>query len=237
MAGDNPHVPRSLTRAEDCSDCASRGSCLLGDLPPDELLAMQPHVERRGFAPGELLTPEGQRASHVSIVKVGNVFGYRRGIDGKNRPIGIAGRGSAFGLFGYFGQPNQVSTLGVSFGRVCLIANSVLRRAAAGNAAFANELVATAVLVCGNIAAWSEAMRLRGLVNQLAYSVVLLSDAQRSAVIELPTHTALGELLGATRESIARALGVLERESGIRRLERKKCEVYRKALLSRILNS
>jgi DNA-binding GntR family transcriptional regulator len=72
------------------------------------------------------------------------------------------------------------------------------------------------------------------VVNQLAYVVVLLADANRTPVVELPTHSALAELLGTTRETIARALGTLQSEGGIRRLERKHCEVYRRKLLDRV---
>jgi CRP-like cAMP-binding protein len=227
-------VPRNSAKPEDCSDCATRSACLLGELSGDEMLAVRPFVRRRVFQRGDVLAEEGDRSDTVRIVKMGNVFGYRRGLDGKRRPIGIAGRGAVFGLFGYFQQPNQASGVGASAGRLCEVPHSTLRALAAQNPVFLEKLVSANTQACGSIAVWSEAMRVRGIVNQLAYAVVLLAEVQRSPVIELPTHTALAELLGATRETVARGLATLEREGGIRRVERKNCEVYRKTLLVRV---
>lgn len=83
-------------------------------------------------------------------------------------------------------------------------------------------------------ASWSEVMRVRGVVNQLVYAVLLLSEAQGNTAVELPTHTALAELLGTTRETIVRALTKLESEGAIRRLERKKCQLFVEPLLARL---
>jgi len=64
--------------------------------------------------------------------------------------------------------------------------------------------------------------------------LLLLGDASQAPVVQLPSHTALAELLGTRRESIARALRSLESEGGIRRHERKRCEVQRDRLLLRL---
>lgn len=227
-------MPQATTRATQCADCATRGVCVLGRLPPDDLQLFSGIVSKRHMRPGERLTDEGRLSSSVLIVKMGNVFGYRRGLDGRDRPIGIAGRGALFGLFGYFDQPNQVTTIAASSGRVCEMPFPALRQAVERYPPLLGELVRLCASTAGAIASWSEAMRLPGVVNQLAYMVVLLSDAQRTPVVELPTHTALAELLGANRETVARALARLEQEGGIRRAERKKCEVRRQVLLARV---
>ncbi|HEY0822203.1 MAG TPA: helix-turn-helix domain-containing protein, partial [Ramlibacter sp.] len=99
---------------------------------------------------------------------------------------------------------------------------------------FADHLQKTAAESCRKMAAWSEAMRVRGVTNQLAYSLLLLAEVHSATVVELPTHVALAELLGTTRETVARGLAALEEEGGIRRSERKKCEVVRTRLLNRL---
>jgi CRP/FNR family transcriptional regulator, cyclic AMP receptor protein len=217
-----------------CSECATRPVCLLNLVNDEELHALQPLIERRRFHHGERISAEGEVSHSIRLLKIGNVFGYRRGLDGQERPIGIAGRGAAFGLFGYFGQPNQVSGIAATSLRVCEISHETLRRAAAANPALGEKLASAAVSTCGLIAAWSEGMRVRGLVNQLAYALVLLSQAHRSSLIDLPTHTALAELLGTTRETIARAFSTLKSEGSLQLLERRKCEVDRDALLGRL---
>lgn len=222
-------------RSDACSDCATRSACLLGKVPIEELPAVQGFVDKRAVEAGEVIAREGEVAAVASVVKVGNVFGFRRGLDGRDRPIGLAGRGSVFGLFGYYGEPNQATGVAASASRVCDIPIPTLRTLVSRHPVLLKELVQTSIQVCGAIAAWSEAMRVPGITNQLAYSLVLLSDAQGNPVIELPTHTALAQLLATTRETIARAFATLEAEGGLVRLERKKCEVRRDVLLARVL--
>jgi CRP-like cAMP-binding protein len=217
-----------------CTECATRAACLLNLLSDDEVRALQPQIEKRRFHHGERIATEGEVSPCVRVLKIGNVFGYRRGLDGQERPIGIVGRGAAFGLSGYFGQPSQVSGIAASSMRVCEISHETLRGLAATKPAFGEQLASTVVNTCGLIAAWSEAMRVRGLVNQLAYALVLLSQAQRSSTIDLPTHTALAELLGTTRETVARAFSTLKAEGSLTLLERRKCDIDREALLGRL---
>ncbi len=203
-------------------------------VPMDELPALQGFVDKRAVQAGDVLSREGEVASVATVVKVGNAFGYRRGLDDRNRPIGLAGRGAVFGLFAYYEQPNQATGVAATAGRICDIPMPTLRNVVSRHPALLKEVVQASIQVCGSIAAWSEAMRLPGVTNQLAYSMVLLADAQRNAVIELPAHTALAKLLATTRETVARAFATLEAEGSLRRLERKKVEVHREALLARI---
>lgn len=228
-----PSRPDTIT----CANCATRSVCPIAGLAAEELAALQPSIRKSSFRRGDALATEGEVARTLRVVKVGSVFGYRHGLDGRQRPIGIAGRGAAFGLFGVFAQKTQASGVAASAGRYCEIDCTVLRRLALANPEYSAHLTQAAVESCGRIALWSEAMRLRGTTNQLAYSLLLLAEAQRAPVIELPTHSALAELLGTTRETIARSLATLESEKSIRRMERKQCEVNRQALLSRIERS
>jgi CRP-like cAMP-binding protein len=204
-----------------CTDCATRPACLLNLLSDEETRAIQPYIERRRFHHGDRISTEGELSRFVRLLKIGDAFSYRRGLDGQERPIGIAGRGTACGLFGYFGQPNQVSEIAATSLRVCEITHENLRRVAATNAALSEHLTSVAASGCGLIAAWSEGMRVRGLVNQLAYALVLLSQA-------------LAELLGTTRETIARAFATLKTEGGLQLLERRKCSIDREMLLGRL---
>lgn len=220
--------------ASDCNLCATRTSCVASHVPAAELSKLQPLIRKQRVRRGEPLAEEGEMPRVVRVLKVGNAFGYRRGLDGRLRPVGMAGRGATFGLFGVFGQKTQVSVAAACPGRVCEIPADALRELTARDRRLADDLLNAATESCGRIAAWSEAMRVRGVANQLAYSLLLLAEAQRSTVVELPSHIALAELLGTTRETIARCLGVLEDEGRIQRGARKQCEVHRGPLLARL---
>lgn len=212
-------------------DCATRSNCMVGMLAPENLAIASPLVRESAFRSGDEISPEGEVASSVKIIKVGTLFGYRTGKDGRRRPIGIAGRGSVFGMYGCFGRPNQVSGVAVSAGRYCELSIRHLEEKTRWGDAFREQLIAGCIRSFGLTADWSAVMRLRTVVKQLAYTLFLLSEVQASPVVQLPTHTALAELLGTTRESVVRGLVLLEGEGCIAKLERKKCHVYGDRLL------
>lgn len=230
-----PKPPTKSNRnSADCRGCATRSICFLGKLPRPDLDVLQLQIHKQNFHRNDVLCIEAEVASSLKIVKLGTVFGYRLGMDGHRRPIGIAGRGAVFGIFSFYGQPNQASAIAVSTGRICEIPVAVLKEHAAVSSVLREQLLLTVVRSYGAALTWSEAMRLRGVVNQLAYTVLLLGDAQNNTVIELPTHTALAALLGTTRETIVRALTALEVDGAVRRLERKKFELFEARLTERL---
>src|SRR5437763_1858776 len=101
--------------------CPMRLNCVTAGLPPQELAELQPDIRRRGMRRGEELATEGEVASTVRVIRVGTAFGYRRGVDGRTRPIGMVVPATALGLFGVFGQPTPVSATVASDARVCEI--------------------------------------------------------------------------------------------------------------------
>ena len=218
----------------DCATCATRFACVASQVPAHELPALQARIRKKSVKRGEVLAEEGEVASALQVVKVGSAFGYRRGLDGRSRPVGVIGRGDSLGVYGVFGQSTPVSAVAASSARVCEFPADALRELIGRDRDFADHLQKTAAESCRKMAAWSEAMRVRGVTNQLAYSLLLLAEVHSATVVELPTHVALAELLGTTRETVARGLAALEEEGGIRRSERKKCEVVRTRLLNRL---
>ena len=217
----------------DCASCASRLNCVTAHMQPADFAAVQAWIRPRRMHQGDALAVEGEVAASVRVIKTGSAFGYRLGVDGRTRPVGMMARGSAVGLFGVFGQPTPVSVSAASDVHICEIPVRTMSEVAARDEAFSHHLASAAVQACGSIAAWSEAMRLRGVGNQLAYALLLLSGAAGDDV-ELPTHVALAELLGTTRETVARGLATLEQEGAIARKSRKQCGIVRARLLARL---
>jgi CRP-like cAMP-binding protein len=228
--------PGELQRraSPDCSDCATRPYCVLGKGDTEARHALQPLIRKRSFQRGEVLSQEGSTTDTAFVVKLGTVFGYRQGLDGQSRPVGIAGRGSTFGFFSVFGQPNQATAVAASSGRLCEIPVAALLGASKLDGTFSGDIAGAAVQTCARVATWAEGMRMRGVVNQLGYALLVMAETQHQNVIELPTHVALADLLGTTRETVARGLASLEAEGCLVRGERKKCEVRREALLARL---
>lgn len=217
-----------------CSDCAIRAGCTLSRLRDDDPARLGAQLRERVFHRGDVLLEEGTLADSVRVVKLGLVFAYRKGLDGRSRPIGVVHRGGAIGIFGTFEMPTQASCVALTSVRVCELPVAALRDMATCGSGLLEEIGRAVTGIFATLTAWSEAMRLPGTINQLAYVLVLMAEANRSPVVQLPSHAALADLLGTRRETIARALRVLHGEGGIRRHERKRCEVRRAELLARL---
>jgi CRP/FNR family cyclic AMP-dependent transcriptional regulator len=217
-----------------CQDCAIRTLCTLGRLETQERALVESKIGERIFHRDDVLVEENKVAGFVRIVKTGTVFAYRRGLDGRSRPIGVVSRGRALGTFSIFNRPNPASCVALTTIRVCELPVVALRDISACGSNLLAHITLSVVDNFAALTAWSEAMRLPGVINQLAYILVLLADANRASIVELPSHSALAELLGTRRETVARALGALEMAGGIRRHERKRCEVLRSPLLARL---
>lgn len=180
--------------------CATRPACILSRLAPAKLQEIEPAIARRRLDRGQVLVREGEVARSASVVKIGTVFGRRRSLDGEDRTVSIAGRGTAFGLMGFFEQPTQVSGVAAVPSRICDIPHERLRDIAAREPSFAVHMTRTTTASIGLIADWSVGVRVRGVPNQLACTLLLMARSQKTSVLELPTHAALTELLDATRE-------------------------------------
>jgi CRP-like cAMP-binding protein len=228
---------RKYVGSVNCEDCAIRATCTLNRLGNEEGARIGPQVRERIFHRGDVLLDEGKIADFVRFVKLGTVFGYRRGLDGRSRPIGVVSRGGALGIFGTFEMPSQATCVALTTVWVCEVPVVDLRNMSTCGSSLLAQISRSVTDVFASLTAWSEAMRLPGLINQLAYVLVLLADASKASVVQLPSHASLAELLGTRRESIARALRSLESEGGIRRHERKRCEVHRDKLLLRLSHS
>lgn len=216
-----------------CADCATRELCLIGSLPQAHA-GIGPLVRERSFHAGEMLSREGDMASHFKIVKIGSIFLCRNSAGGPARPIAISGRGSTFGIFSYLSVPNQLSVVAGSSGRYCEIAADRVQSLARNDSAFRARLEKIYVDTVSVLANWAEAIGRSSVLARVAASLLLLADSQRSASITIPSHTALAKMLGTTRESVARALATLEASAGLLRKSPRRCEIFPESLRARL---
>ena len=91
-----------------------------------------------------------------------------------------------------------------------------------------------AAATTGTLADWSASVREVGLVNQLVHLLLLLEGARGNTVVDLPHHEDLAGLLGARRETIARAFAALEDEGAMCSLHRRRCELATPRLRERL---
>ena len=196
--------------------------------------AVRPSITHRRVPRGTELSKEGEMSDAVAVIQVGSAFVWNRGVDGKQRPIGMAGRGAAFGACSHFGEPAHTTVRTSGTAQVCFFPEAAMRRAVLLQASFQQELMRRGGQELRMTAKWSGCMRVPGIVNQLAYTLLLLSDAQGFGPVELPTHTALAQLLATSRESVARALSPLRAEGRVNQTGRRKYDIHRRLLLSRI---
>lgn len=208
-----------------CADCASRERCPVGNLPAVERESFAAVVEERAFRKGQVLQEQGQLATRLRILKTGTVLLLRCDREGRQCVVGLAGRGQTLGKFALMSQPDALTCIGASGGRFCEIDFAAARAQGLLHSRFLSGLALAHVREFGRLADWAHVMRVGGARGQLLAALLLLADEQGSGCVRLPSQTVLAELLGTTRETVARSLRTLETARQLVRRDRWHCEL------------
>lgn len=226
VAGSDP----SSLRSGKCVDCASYQFCIIRGLSRTDPVDAGALFKEHSFKKGEILSREGEHVNHLRVVKVGTVYLCRSGSSGRINPIAIFGQGTVVGMCSYFGQPNQVAVVAGSSGRYCEISTELMVSLARNDQKIWDQIGLVHSVTFGLLAKWAEAISRPNISGRVANSLRLLMEVHRSSTVPLPSHTALAHLLGTTRESVARALAMLEAEGCITRRGSRCCEVMQESL-------
>lgn len=230
-----PHPAATATASAErstlCGDCACQPQCLLGRLDSGTHTAWRTHLTERRFRKGEVLQRQGERMHCVQVVKIGSLLVQRRGDDGVNRPVGLAGCCASLAAPAVLQQPAGLSYVALMPGRVCELPLAALQELGPALGSFALELAREQLREGEQLADWGRIARIRGVVGQMAGALMQLADLQRSTLVRLPSHTALAALLATTRESVARALAQLVHDGRVLRRDRWHCEIRHEPLL------
>lgn len=208
----------------DCANCAARWVCSIGS-QPQAAAAIGPALRERSFKSGDTLVRQGEMGQHVRIVKVGTVFYCRDDTNGQPRPVALYGRGAMPGLASFAGRKHVVTVVANTSGRYCEIHVEHLQSLAQNDPGFLTRLAQAHSDNAERMAQWAAVIAHRTVVSQVAASVLLLQEVEHSTRITIPSHAALASLLGTTRESVARALTVLENEGCLTRKPARHCDV------------
>lgn len=219
-----PAHPSSLARPS-CASCMARAECVVGRLSVADRVACQALVREQPFSKGSLLEKEGEVATSLRIVKLGMTLQLRTGHDGHVRPVALLGAGQLLGKFGLMGQPNVLTCVATTSGRFCEIDLAALERSGLSTPAFQRQLSLSYVKAYSRLADWAQVMRIEGIQGRLVAALTLLARSQRSLLVRMPSQRVLSQLLGARRETIARALRTLEKSNTLVRRDRWHCEL------------
>lgn len=234
----NVHRPKPGVNptAPDCERCSVRTRCFVECLPPELRDAVRSRIELRRFPRGALVMREGDLSTAGRMLRTGSVVTHRRGLDGRQRPVGFLPPGAPLALAAYLGMPNQVTVEAAGPVTTCDVPISLLRTAGAAHAQVDQQLRSIIMGRAETLSQWSHAVRVRGLVRQLAYSLLLMSDLQGDTALDLPSYTCWAALLGTRREALVRALRTLQAGKDLQLTGPRKCTIDRKKLLARLVD-
>jgi CRP-like cAMP-binding protein len=202
----------------------------VGGIGPGAAREIQPHIVPVRFHRGDLLSEEGAISGATRSIKLGTALVMRGRSVGGRKPVAIIGRGAPVALLGFFRLRNQTSVIAAGPVLGCDVPHELLRKCATQDSLVERKLVELVAAATGNLTDWSAAARETGIVNQVAQVLVLLKRTVGGPVIELPRHQDLADLLGARRETVARALSSLQDEGALRSIGRRRYELASESL-------
>jgi len=194
--------------------------CVIGRLPTANQERLDPLIKERAFRKSESLEVENTVATTVRTIKLGTILLTRQGPDQQARPVALSGRGHLLGMWSLVGNANPVGAESLSAVRVCELPTAALRQQFDQSSVLAHLLQTQMAREVALLADWAQLMRLRGLPRQLVAALILLAREQGNSSVQLPSQVALAHLLGASRESVARALKQIEESGHLRRIDR-----------------
>jgi CRP/FNR family transcriptional regulator, cyclic AMP receptor protein len=213
-----------------CGQCASHPMCIIKALSQGRPTDAPVPFTEYSFKKGEILSREGEHDSCVKVIKVGVVHLYRGATAQQLNPVAITGRGMVVGLCGLFGQANQVWAVAATGGRFCEVPVDLVSSAIRDDQKGWGHLGWVYAATLGLIAKWTEAINRNNILDRVANSLKLLTEVHGTSTVPIPSHSAMAGLLGTTRESVARALALLEKMGCVRKNYGHSYEVMHKSL-------
>lgn len=198
---------------------------LFRGLSPEEVEEMGPMMEPRTFRPGELLVGPNTLSQRIYVVKSGTVRLFHRGPDGREVTAGMVGRGALLGVSTLF-EPAQEGFLiaeAITDVLVCIGDGWAFLRSIGR---WPQVMLNLAIQLGGQLVQTERQLdrltsggaraRLAGVLYRLAADA---GDDGVGGTIIRPalTHVTLAQHIGASRETVTRALAVLEADGYIRR--------------------
>jgi CRP-like cAMP-binding protein len=202
---------------------------LFGALAQGDRLAIAEHMLKAEFRPGQTVFARGDLGRDLYVVATGCVRLSVFSVDGRMLSFKHANPGDIFGeIAALDGQPRTADAVALTRVVALTLAQDQLERLIAGNPRVARAAVAW---LCRRLRDTSEQVQSIALhpveVRLARYLLSRLTPSERahasaSATIEPGiSQSEIGSLIGASRQKVNEALGLLEQAGAIRRNARR----------------
>lgn len=213
-------LPYVLETVESCSGCGRRGGRLFCNLAGETLRDLDRIKYETGYPRGALLFVEGQQPRGVYILCAGRVKLSTSSSDAKVIITQIAEHGELLGLSATLsGEPHEVTAETLETCRVAFIRRGEFLRFLAHNG---DACLRVAQQLSDNYRNAFEQVRLLGLSHSAAgkFARFLLEYSSRAGRVTergkssklTLTHEEIGQLIGASRETVTRLFSAFKSE-------------------------
>jgi len=181
-------------------------SPLFGLLPEATLGALAAHAQERRMQRGETLFQRGDPGSTMLIILAGEVRISLPAAAGQDQVVRILKPGEVFGEIALLdGHPRSADAVALTNGRLLVLERRYLLARVEADNTLALRLIA---IICERLRTTSallEAMLFHDTATRLAASLLNLTQAHGQSRVDI-TQSTLGEIVGASRETVNRKL-------------------------------
>jgi CRP-like cAMP-binding protein len=197
---------------------------IFGSLGPEELAAVAPFIQRKKFAPNQLVFSKGDRAEELFIVISGRLKLSVLSPDGRELAFRTSGPGEVIGeIAALDGNVRTADMTAISDSELLALGRKSLTRLLESRPAFTTEVIRFLCRRLRDTTEQLESIALYPVEARLAR--LLLAVAERVKRASSPhvefsltvSQSELGTVLGASRPKVNVALRKLERAGAIRR--------------------
>ncbi len=197
------------TQAPGCQGCLTRARCVVAAVPDEELHLVSSRVTERPVAKGAAVVVQGERPGVLRILKVGQIISTQS-VEGVDVALMVVERGATMGLFGLLGQSVAVSATASAPSRICEIPLAALTQHPAWEGSIQRRVGELAHRHFMGIVNWSAAVKQSGTAARLAACLILIQEDAGAMTFRMPSNLQWSRLLGASRETVSRAVSQLD---------------------------
>ena len=191
-------------------DCL-RDTDLFVDLSAQEFAALDEQLLQRAFKPGETVLDPVRERDLLFVLRTGRVRVFRTSGQGRELTVAILGQGSVFGEMPLLGQRmgnNVVEALDDT--EVCVINSRHVRELLIADPRIAFRLLSIVSERIGWLEARLAEVTFSPVPLRLAQTILTVGERRRcGGLLVRMTHAQIANLIGASRESVSRALSQL----------------------------
>ncbi len=189
---------------------------LFADLEPEQLEQISLHVKQRTFALGVTLFHQDMPGTMLYMIESGSVRVISIGRTGQELTLNVLGPGEIFGELSILdGQQRSATAITLAPTVVWLLSQADLRQFMADYPPVNQAMMQILVERVRSTARRLEAMTFQDVLGRLAFELLTLAErngqpCEQGTEITIPlTQVDLASMVGATRESVNKAVSVL----------------------------